>query len=249
MFDLVPNNLLAIVLAGGQGTRIRHLLPSTPKPLAMVANQPFLYWICTYLYQSGIRKIVISAGYLSEQVVRFALDFKLSGLEIQVVTEQTPLGTAGGCLNALQNTSFEFTNVFVCNGDSIVLGEVYKTLANFDKYSADALIFGIPMDDTDRFGILEVNNQNLLLKFREKKGGPGLINAGMYLFKRRVLDEFAQKKPLSFEHDLFPSLLDKNAKIEVHSMLNANFIDIGTEKDLLQASRFIKNNLRWFNAV
>src|SRR3954468_4657098 len=92
---------LAVVLAGGLGTRIRHVLGELPKPLAPVAGRPFLAWVLRYLRKRGVARAVVSAGHGASQVEAFAGALRVPGLEVACVAEPEPLGTGGGFLFAL----------------------------------------------------------------------------------------------------------------------------------------------------
>ena len=89
------NQVAAVILAGGLGTRIKHLLPNLPKPMAPVAGRPFLEWVGRYLVKQGIQQIVISTGYLSEVVERHFENRPIPGVNIRCVAEPEPLGTGG----------------------------------------------------------------------------------------------------------------------------------------------------------
>jgi len=89
-------DIVAVVLAGGQGTRLRRVLSDRPKPLAPVAGRPFLEWVLRYLRGQGVKRAVLSTGYLADQIRKFADELDLSGIEVSCVEEKEPLGTAGG---------------------------------------------------------------------------------------------------------------------------------------------------------
>lgn len=236
---------LAIVLAGGLGTRIRHLLPEIPKPLARVAGRPFLEWVVRYLYRQGVRRIVLSTGHYADKVERFAAECGIPGLDLACIHETAPLGTAGGFLNALGGSGDRFSDTLVLNGDSLVLADLAPLLRSLEDGQTDGAILGVRVADAARFGAIDIDEGGFLRGFAEKRPGAGLVNGGVYLFRPAVVARFPEGRPLSFEYDVFPALLADGVRIRVVPC-DAPFLDIGTEESLAQASEFIKDNVRWF---
>lgn len=235
----------AVILAGGEGSRVRHLLSNIPKPLAVVAGRPFLEWVISLLIKEGVTELIISSGYRGEKIAEFAADLSARGMPTIVSREDVPLGTAGGFLNALAASLSGTPVVMACNGDSLLLSHLDPLCRALADPALDAVIAGVRMEDTSRFGTIRMNAEGLLSDFREKQSGSGLINAGLYLFRRDVVRKFGDKRPLSFEFDVFPSLLEQGARIKVVALRGA-FLDIGTEETLARADAFIRDNMRWF---
>src|SRR5512135_62126 len=235
----------AVVLAGGQGTRIRHLLPDLPKPLAPVAGRPFLEWIVQYLRRQGVTRIVLSTGHNAEKIAAFAARLAQDGMSISCVEETAPLGTAGGFLHALKGVPLSAKEVLVCNGDSLVLADLAPLFAAMSAPDVDAAILAVNVGDASRFGTVDDGGTGLLRGFAEKRPGAGQINGGLYLFRRTTLERFPKRTPLSFEYDVFPALISSGARIRV-VRCDAAFLDIGTESSLAQATGFIQDNMRWF---
>lgn len=231
---------LVVILAGGSGTRIQHLLLGLPKPLAPVAGRPFLDWLIRYLRRQGLARIVISAGYRSEKLAEFS-----KGAGVECVVESEPLGTGGGFVHALAGAGDADSDVIACNGDSLVLADFAPLREAMRDPSVDAAILGVQVADATRFGTIEVDGRGFLKHFSEKHPGAGLVNAGVYLFRRATVARFPAKRPLSFEYDVFPYLVSQNARIRVVSCV-APFLDIGTEQSLSQADTFIRGNRDWF---
>ena len=231
---------LVVILAGGSGTRVRHLLPGLPKPLAPVAGRPFLEWVIRYLRKQGVASIVISAGFLADRIEAFAAEQKVA-----CVKEPVALGTGGGFLNGLESFQDSAADVLVCNGDSLVLTDLAPLLHALDDRAVDSVLLGVRVADASRFGTLKTDGGGRLLGFAEKHPGAGLVNGGVYLFRRATVAWFPAKRPLSFEYDVFPSLVSQDVKLKVVSCA-APFLDIGTEETLMQADAFIKKNMAWF---
>lgn len=239
-------NVLAIVLTGGLGTRVRRLLAGLPKPLAPVNGRPFLEWVLRFLYAQGFRRIVLSAGYHAGKVESFAAGIGIPGLSLSCVSEREPLGTAGGLLHALRGSGDAGSDVLVCNGDSLVLTDLAPMLQMLDDRATVGALLSVRVPDAARFGSVRVDGDGSLSGFIEKQAGAGQINGGVYLFRRGVIGEFPGHRPLSFEHDVFPALLARGARIAVR-VCDAPFIDIGTEDSLAQADAFVHAHARWFS--
>ncbi len=235
------NDIAAVILAGGYGTRVKHLLPNIPKPMASVANKPFLEWIIRYLKQQGITQEIISTGYLGNVIEEHFKNHQVDGVDIYCCQEEQPLGTAGGFVNAVQQTNLSCKGWLVINGDSLIVANFQELVNYLDDKEVGCVILGVSVEDASRYGSLSFDQSHNLLNFAEKKAGQGVINGGVYLFRNRTLEHFPSKFPLSFEYDIFPTLLQQNIKIKVHP-IEAPFLDIGTPETLPQAEAFIKQN-------
>jgi len=227
----------AIVLAGGFGTRVSHLLPGIPKPMAPVAGRPFVEWVVRYFAKWGCREFVLATGHLATAIEDHFNTQPVPGVSVTCRAEQTPLGTAGGCINALPPDRDDSRRWLVVNGDSLVFADPRPLLPPIDAGIADAALLGLALPDAGRFGSLEIGVGNTLKAFREKCPGAGTINAGVYAFSERALRAQPEKRPLSFELDVFPGLASQN---RVHvTTVTAPFLDIGTPATLAEAERFV----------
>lgn len=236
---------VAIVLAGGLGTRLRHRLPDLPKPLAPVAGRPFLEWILRFLRGQGCRRIVLSIGYLAHRIEAYARECAVPGIALECVVEAEPLGTGGAFVHALRQCSAQAETVLACNGDSLALAPLAPLLDPVRAGSLDGAVLGVHVSDAARYGTLGVGLDGRLDGFREKQAGAGLINAGVYAFRRATVDRFPARMPLSFEYDVFPALIAGGARIGVNPA-EAPFIDIGTDRSLDQGADFIQAHREWF---
>ncbi|MDJ0599400.1 MAG: nucleotidyltransferase family protein [Crocosphaera sp.] len=235
------NDIAAVILAGGYGTRVKHLLPNIPKPMASVVNKPFLEWIIRYLKQQGITQEILSTGYLGEVIEEHFKTHQVKGVDIYCCPEDEPLGTAGGFINAVRQVKLSPKAWLVMNGDSLIVANFQQLVNYLDDKAVGGIILGVSVDDASRYGSLVFDESNTLLNFAEKKAGKGVINGGVYLFRHQTLEQFPSQFPLSFEYDVFPTLLKKNITIKVHP-IEAPFLDIGTPETLPQAETFIKEN-------
>ena len=237
---------VAVILAGGLGTRIRHLLGGLPKPLAEVAGRPFLEWVIRYLHAQGLRRVVISSGYGADQIERFAAGLDAPGMEIECVAEAEPLGTAGGFLNAWRHVPQECSQALVLNGDSLVLASLANLFAAVEDPRVDGALLGLKVEDAARYGSLDIDGAGHLRGFAEKRPGAATVNGGVYLLRRRAIERFPSTAGASsFEFDVFPALVAQGLHLRVVD-LEAPFLDIGTEASLAQASRFVTDNRQWF---
>ena len=238
-------SITAVVLAGGFGTRIKHLLGDLPKPMAPVNGRPFVEWVVRYLAAEGIRNVILSTGHLAATVENHFAPQPVKNVHVNCVPETTPLGTAGGFLNAAHTANNNPQAWLVLNGDSLAVAPLEKLFQSLDEPEIAGGILGVPMADAARFGTLSQNARGELAGFNEKKPGAGNINAGVYLFRAETLKQFPAKSPLSFETDVFPALIGGGVRLKT-IVNDAPFLDIGTPDSLPQAEDFIRNNLAHF---
>ena len=230
---------LAVVLAGGLGRRLRHLHPDVPKPLIEVAGRPFLAWVLDHLAREGVSRTVISAGHLGEAIERWLSSRPSFDLAVSCAREPEPLGTAGGFAYALRSgDAAQEEPVVVVNGDSLVLGGLREALARCREPGTAAAIVGLEVDDAARFGSLEVDEDERLVAFRERRPGRGLVNAGVYVLAPATAAAISDREPGSFERDVFPGLLAAGETIRV-VRTTAPFIDIGVPESLARAEAFL----------
>ena len=232
----------AVVLAGGAGTRIRHLYPDLPKPLIPVAGRPLLHWICNFWIRQGVRRLVISLGYMAGAAERQIAAWHWPGVEVLTVREEAPLGT-GGALRFAAAAVPDADPLVVLNGDSLLVGPMQGAWRLLDNPETGGVVVGVEMPDASRFGGLRFDADGLLTGFDEKRPGAGWINAGIYLLRRRVLSLFPDLNPLSMECDVFPALLARGVQLRVFCT-EGDFIDIGTPEAIAGAGAFVNRHAR-----
>jgi NDP-sugar pyrophosphorylase family protein len=242
--SVAPEKITAVILAGGFGTRIKHLLGDLPKPMVPANGKPFVEWIVRYLAAQKIRNVILSTGYLAEMVEKHFQSQPVKNVRITCVPETTPLGTAGGFLNAIRNAK-NSEAFLVLNGDSLVTAPLDKFFQSLDDPKISGAILGVRVPDASRFGTILQDANGDLTGFNEKKPGAGIINAGIYLFRAVTVEKFPRKSPLSFETEVFPSLISQNACVKV-CVTDAPFLDIGTPESLPLAEEFIRANAKFF---
>lgn len=249
MFD---QRFSVILLAGGAGTRIRHLHPDVPKPLIEVAERPFLDWVFRYWINQGATRAVIAAGYLGHVMESYIADAKerFPELSLEVLLEPEPFGTGGAAVwAARQAPSLLDYPVAVANADSLVLADLSAARSAVERDGAAAALLGLQVPDVRRFGTLDYLPDGRLRGWREKIDAtepiPGTINAGIYIFPPATIGRFPDRLPLSMESDVFPALLAAGCRIDV-APVDAPFLDIGTPESLATAAEFIRRHEHHF---
>jgi len=226
--------MIAVLLVGGLGTRLRSVVPSLPKPLASVGDKPFLELLVQQLVQQEIRHLVMCTGYLAEQIEGVFGDGGHLGAKIEYSREVVPLGTAGALKLAQHHVQHE-SNFLVLNGDSFVEVDFSKLIACHRKRGCLATMAAVPVPDASRYGAVRLGANSRVLGFTEKTGKntPGIINAGVYVLDRAVLTQIPDG-PGSLEREVFPRLLPQGVyAVEQRGL----FIDIGTPDDYERARK------------
>lgn len=229
------DDVSVVVLAGGRGTRLRGLFPDVPKPMIPVAGKPFLFWLTRWIAKHGPRHFVYSTGYLAGIVEQWVSDDTMPDIDREYCREDRPLGTGGGLMNCI-NSCRDW--VVVVNGDSLVMSGIERLL-RLREDNVNGGLLGVEMQDASRYGRLQVDGNARLIGFQEKVPGHGLINGGVYLFRKNFLLEEVADAPQSIEYDILPSLLFRGANLSVIDAGSAPFIDIGTQDTLAQAEHFV----------
>lgn len=235
----------AVVLAGGFGTRIKHLLGDLPKPMAPVNGRPFLEWVVRWLGAQNIRRVVLSTGHLTETIEKHFSSQPVAGVTVSCVPETTPLGTAGGFLNAVRQSKIDASAWFLLNGDTLAFANLADATKSLQDESTAGVIFGREVPDTSRYGSLVSDADGRLTRFAEKRPGRGVISTGIYLFRSSLAEQFPARVPLSLEQEVFPALTAAGVSLKVLRM-NAPFLDIGTPDTLREADVFIQKNIGQF---
>lgn len=221
----------AIILAGGLGTRLRDTIPDLPKCMAPVNGRPFLFYVINYLRTQGIEKFIFSLGYKHE-IIEDYLNDQFSTLSFQCSVEDEPLGTGGAIQLACSKAGED--NILVANGDTLFKADLHKTSLFHDHNMAECTILLKPMKDFDRYGVVELTEDNLVKCFREKQAfQSGNINGGIYILnKNKFLDEEFPSK-FSFEKDYLEKFYSQR---RVYGLIQDEyFIDIGIPEDYNRA--------------
>jgi D-glycero-alpha-D-manno-heptose 1-phosphate guanylyltransferase len=237
MFELA--SITAAVLAGGLGTRLRSVVSDRPKVLADVGGRPFLSYLLDMLVTAGVSRVVICNGHLGEMVQQ-AFGANYGRLALDYSHEEAPLGTGGALRAALPRINSEM--ILALNGDSLCRTDLAAFAASHVQHRALISLVLAQVDDTSRYGRVELDSDGRVLQFVEKgqPSGPGWINAGVYLIQRRVVDSIAPDAPVSLERTIFPSWLGRG--LYGHCG-DREFLDIGTPESYSAAPHFVSQSL------
>ena len=227
----------AIILVGGQGTRLHPLTLKIPKAMVPVLNRPFLEYVFHHLSRHQITDIALTLGHLAQPIVPHFGRGEQFGVRLSHVIEDTPLGTAGAVKNAEEYLGGTFA---VLNGDIFTDLDITAMLDFHRERGAIATIALTPVDDPTAYGLIETDAQGRVHRFLEKpswdKVTTNMINAGTYILEPQVLDYVLAKTNTSFERELFPQLLDRGEPVYGFAS-NAYWIDMGTLSKYFQLHR------------
>jgi mannose-1-phosphate guanylyltransferase len=229
----------AILLVGGAGTRLRPLTVHTPKPMLPVAGVPLVVHQLTRAREAGVDRLVLATSYRPEVFRRELGDGGVVGLEVEYVTEEVPLGTAGALRNVADRlTSAPDDPVWILNGDIISGHDMAAQLLLHQRTGAAVTLHLTEVADPRPFGVVPTDRDGRVSAFLEKTAEPAgnQINAGCYLFRREVLDRIPPGRPVSVERETFPHLLDAGAP--VYGYLDDSYwLDLGTPAAFVAGSR------------
>jgi mannose-1-phosphate guanylyltransferase len=228
----------AILLVGGQGTRLRPLTIATPKPLLPTAGVPFLAHQLAKARASGVERIVFATSYRAEMFAECFGSGGDYGLELEYVTEVEPLGTGGGIRNAAAHLrSGPDDPVVILNGDILSGHDIASQLAAHEKNEAAVTLHLTEVDDPSRFGCVPTDDEGRVTAFLEKTPNPvtNRINAGCYIFRRSVIDTIPAGEVVSVERATFPELIA--AGQTVIGYVDASYwLDVGTPSAFVRGS-------------
>ncbi len=223
----------AVILAGGFGTRLSHVVSNVPKPMAPVYGKPFLSYLMDRLVEAGITRIVLATGYKHECIESY-FGASYRGAEIIYSQETTPLFTGGAILQAAQY--IESDNLVVLNGDTLFDIDLQKLYDFHVQRQANLSIALRHVNDTSRYGSVTCANERIV-EFKEKDAsiGDGDINGGIYLINHTWL--ISQELPVkfSFEKELMQPMAGQDSFYGLS--FNSYFIDIGIPEDYWRAQR------------
>jgi mannose-1-phosphate guanylyltransferase len=225
----------AVILVGGQGTRLRPLTLSAPKPMLPTAGVPFLAHLLSRIAEAGIQHVVLGTSYQAEVFEKHFGDGSDLGLAIDYVVETEPLGTGGGIRNVLPALRHDTAMIF--NGDVLSGVDLQAVLATHERADADVTLYLTRVQDPRAFGCVPTDGDGRVTAFLEKDPNPvtDQINAGTYVFNRSVIEQIPAGRPISVERDTFPHLLASGARVYAH--VDATYWrDLGTPSDFVAGS-------------
>lgn len=233
----------AIIVAGGFGTRLLPLTERRPKHLLNVGGVPFLTHQLSKLADAGIEHVVMATSYRSEAFVPVLGDGSRFGVRITYVREDVPLGTGGALRNVVSALADDpEAPIVILNGDVLSGHSLAAQLADFDGPRdgrlPDVSLHLVEVPDARAFGCVPTDAEGRVTAFVEKSENPVTrqVNAGCYVFRRRVLETIPEGREVSVERETFPGLIDSGALI-VGYVENAYWRDVGTPEALVAASR------------
>jgi len=225
----------AVVLVGGQGTRLRPLTLTTPKPLLPIANVPFLERQLAWLGAHGVDEVVLSLGYLPDAFMEHFSDDRFGDIKLRFVVEHEPLGTAGGIRFAAEGVD---DRVLVCNGDVLTDLDLGALLQFHTEREAAATIALTQVADPSAFGVVPTRPDGEVIAFVEKppsgQAPSNWINAGTYVLEPEVIDSIPPRLTVSIERETFPRMLEGPGRLFAMRS-DAYWLDIGTPQKYLQA--------------
>ena len=225
----------AVVLVGGQGSRLRPITQTVPKAMVPLRNKPYIHYLLDSLRVSGLEGAVLSMGYLPDPIREYFAGQDLDGFSVEYVVEERPLGTAGG----IKNVEGHVDGPFVALNGDVLTGLDFREVIDAHRSSgALATITLTSVDDPSAYGLVKVDHQMRVKSFVEKPGSNGahasLINAGVYVLEREVLNMIPEDREVSIEREVFPEL-QAMGKLGAY-VSSAYWRDIGTPRSYLAAS-------------
>jgi NDP-sugar pyrophosphorylase family protein len=221
----------AIILVGGEGTRLRPLTLHRLKTMVPMAGRPFMEYQLHMLKQHGIREVVLSICHMPELIRKGFGTGARYGMKIHYAAEKTPLGTAGAIKNAERYIATDKEPVVVLNGDILTDMNLTHMLALHRRRRAKATLALTLVSDPSAYGLVKQDAQHRVLNFVEKpssdEGQSPWVNAGVYLFDPSVFSHIPAGKPYSAERGLFPGLLAAGERVWGYNSRDY-WMDIGT---------------------
>lgn len=226
----------ALILIGGEGTRLRPLTYKTLKCMVPIAGRPFIEYQFALLKKYGINEAVLSVCYMPQKVKKAVGDGKKYGLKIRYAVEKEPLGTAGAiknCEKYLDDTTL------ILNGDILTGFDLAEIVKFHNENSAAATIALHEVEDPSAYGLVIADENGKVEKFLEKpedkQPGGNWINAGLYIFSRAALDLIPAGRNVSVERETFPLIIEKTGKLFAHRQ-RGYWLDIGKIEKYKQAN-------------
>jgi mannose-1-phosphate guanylyltransferase len=227
--------LQALILAGGEGTRLRPLTTAIPKPVVPLAGRPFIAFMIEWLRGHGVDDVILACGFMAGAVREVLGDGAALGVRLRYVEEPEPLGT-GGALKFAEDLLDE--RFLMLNGDVLTDMDLTAQLAQHEATGACATLALIPVEDPSAYGLVRLDADQAVKQFLEKPSpeeiDTNLINAGAYILERSVLDGLPPAGTnVSIERDVFPALVGKGL---FGYAQNGYWLDIGTPERYLEGT-------------
>jgi len=226
----------AIVLVGGEGTRLRPLTNDVPKPALTLVDRPFLAYMVEWLAAHGVTEIVFACGFLPDVLRETLGEGEHAGVRLSYVTEPDRRGTAGAIRFAADSLGERLGERFLAlNGDVLTDLDLTALQRAHAGGGARATLALYPVEDSSAYGLVGTDAEGAVTEFLEKSGEavPGEINAGAYVLERSVMELIPPGREVSIEREVFPRLIGSG----LHGLaLDGYWMDIGTPERYLEAS-------------
>ncbi len=230
------DDITAVILAGGEGTRLRPLTNTRPKPLLPVLGKPCVEYVIRSLAEAGVGTAYLTCGYRSQDMVDALGDGRQLGLDLRFAFEDKPAGTAGA-VKLLQNDLAG--TIVVVSGDVLADVDLRSLVALHHEKDALATMALTTVERPEEFGIVGLDDEGRIVRFKEKPRTEevfsNLINAGIYVLEARVLADIPAGEKYDFSKQLFPKLLERGERL-FGAALSGLWKDIGRPRDLLDAN-------------
>ena len=226
----------AVIMAGGEGTRLRPLTSNQPKPMIPLANRPMMEHVVSLLRRHGFEDVVVTVAFMANAIRNYFGDGDEFGVRMVYATESTPLGTAGSILNAREELESE--RFLVISGDVLTDIDLSATVAAHEQSGALGTIALKSVDDPLEFGIVITSDDGSIERFLEKPTWGQVfsdsINTGIYVLEPEVFDFIAPGHPVDFSADVFPDVLASGKSLYGH-LAEGYWEDVGTLEAYLRA--------------
>jgi mannose-1-phosphate guanylyltransferase len=225
----------ALILAGGEGTRLRPLTSTIPKPVVPLVGRPFISYMIRWLAGHGVDDVILGCGYMADGVRSVLGDGSDLGVRLRYLEEPRPLGTGGALKFAEEFLEERF---FMLNGDTLTDMDLTAQLAQHERTGARATLGLVPVDDPSAYGLVRLAEDDSVTGFVEKPGpeewDTNLINAGAYILERDILDGLAPAGTnISIEREVFPTLVGHG----LYGCASSGYwLDIGTPARYLKGT-------------
>src|ERR687887_1433416 len=224
----------AVILVGGEGTRLRPLTSTVPKPVVPLVDRPFIAYMLEWLARHGIDDVVMSCGFLATAVRNVLGDGSQYGVRLRFIEEPEPRGTAGALKYAEDLLQERF---LMLNGDVLTDIDLTAQIAQHEATGATATLALVPVDDPSAYGLVRLHDDHAVKEFVEKPSADQidtkLISAGAYVLERGVLDRIAPDRNVSIEREVWPQLVGEGL---YGFPADAYWLDIGTPERYLQGT-------------
>ncbi|HWG09683.1 MAG TPA: NDP-sugar synthase [Solirubrobacteraceae bacterium] len=233
----------AVILVGGEGTRLRPLTSTVPKPVVPLVDRPFISFMLEWLKQHGVDDVIMSCGFLATSVRNVLGDGSGLGIRLRFVEEPDPRGTAGALKFAASMLDERF---LMLNGDVLTDIDLSAQIAQHERTGAKATLALVPVADPSAYGLVHLEEDRSVRDFVEKPSpdaiDTNLISAGAYVLEREVLDLVAPERNVSIEREVWPQLIGKGL---FGFPAESYWLDIGTPERYLQGTfDIIEGNVR-----